>query len=86
MPKRKQEPVPVYYVKDEGCAVAPACLACPLPRCRYEVAGGIAAIQVRARADVIVAARAAGEPVASIAARLGISRRSVFRVTAGGGR
>ncbi len=29
---------------DDGCSVAPRCLACPLPVCRYDGAAGLLAL------------------------------------------
>src|SRR6476660_8677048 len=37
-------PENVHY-RDDGCEVSSSCLACPLPVCRYEVRGGLAALQ-----------------------------------------
>lgn len=34
-----------YDYQDTGCDIAPSCLRCPLEFCRYDVAGGSAAIR-----------------------------------------
>lgn len=70
---------------DKGCEVAPACLACPLPQCRYDgpASDRFAAAMLRRNAERdadILASRAAGERPRHIAERLGVSRRTVFRV------
>lgn len=68
---------------DDGCEVSPSCLSCPLERCRYDVPGGLAAVAREARAGTIRELYAAGEPVGAIAARFGISKRTVFRALGG---
>lgn len=70
---------PFYYV-DTGCSVAPACLSCPLPRCRYDVPGGARAMLNDSRDTGIRDAYDGGEPVVFIAERLGVSTRTVHRV------
>ena len=66
-----------------GCAgVAACCFNCPLPRCRYEMVGGLRAIRNGERNPAIVAARAAGERPDDIARRFGIGRRMVQKVLA----
>ena len=64
---------------DRGCSVAPHCLQCPLPRCRYEVPGGLRAIINEARDRQMVELRRGGVPVEMIATTLHVSRRTVFR-------
>lgn len=71
--------------RDGGCEVAPSCLACPLPACRYDVPGGARALRNAERDRAIRRAHAGEESVAEIAERFGVSRRTVFRVLAGGG-
>jgi hypothetical protein len=70
------------HYRDTGCYVAPSCLSCPLPRCRYDVIGGARAILNLARDASIHEAHRGGESAHAIAARLGVSRRTVFRVLA----
>lgn len=65
---------------DEGCSVAPRCLACPLPQCRYDVAGGARTIRNAARDPQILAAHAAGASIDSLVAQFAVKRRTVFRV------
>ena len=64
-----------------GCeGVSCCCEVCPLPRCRYEVQGGLRALRNAERDPKIVAARLAGAGIMELAGRFGLSRRSVFRV------
>ena len=65
---------------DTGCEVAPGCLACPLPRCRYDYAGGVRALQNLTRDDEIRQRLDAGETTTAVAAHFGVTRRTVFRV------
>ena len=39
--------------RDDGCDLFTACLSCPLPQCRYDVAGGARAMLNRVRDDEI---------------------------------
>ena len=65
---------------DPGCEeVAPHCVECWLPVCRYEVKGGLRALLNRQRDEWIREARAGGGKVAEIAEILGISERTVCR-------
>ena len=67
--------------RDRGCDLFASCLACPLPHCRYDVPGGARAMLNRVRDQEIRRLRTdAGLPVDEIAARFGLSRRTVFRV------
>lgn len=67
----------VPYYKDTGCDIHPACLTCPLPRCRYDLPPKTALAIVQAMKLRELVAR--GETVARAASILGISRRSAFR-------
>lgn len=69
--------------RDDGCSVAPSCLACPLPQCRYDVPGGARIMLNEVRDTRIAQAHAAGASVDDLAATLQISRRTVFRVLEG---
>lgn len=65
--------------EDTGCEIHPACLTCPLLRCRYDEPGGLKTIRLSARDKEIARAREAGRSLAEITRRFGLSRRSVFR-------
>jgi len=66
---------------DNGCDLYPACLECPLPRCRYEEAGGAAAMLRTGRdATILRLAAAKAVSVDGLAEMFGLSRRTIFRV------
>ena len=71
--------------RDDGCDLFVSCLACPLPRCRYDVRGG-ARTMLNAVRDVQIRRmrRDDGLPVDEIARRFRISRRTVFRAIRAG--
>ena len=81
----RSDALPEYHeYVDEGCEHYPLCLACPLPRCRFDVPGGIRSLHNRERDPVIVRDYWEFEvPVDAIARRYAISKRSVYRVVAG---
>jgi hypothetical protein len=69
--------------EDRGCEVAPRCLECPLPRCRYDEPGGLRGLLNRDRDRRIAELRSASGgrvPVDELAGRFKVSRRTVFRV------
>ena len=73
---------------DRGCEYSPrladgtgGCLVCPLPVCRFDVAGGVPRIKTLLRDRELVAARSEGS-AKELAERFGISRRSVFHAIA----
>lgn len=66
---------------DKGCDLFPSCLACPLPRCRYEEPGGAAALMRSGRdASIIRMSEERGLSVEALARMFGLSRRTIFRV------
>ncbi len=77
---RDSRPEHVQY-RDEGCDVAPECLSCPLPRCRYDDPGWLKR-QTRMERDrrVLAAKREEGLGPGALAARFGLSRRTVHRI------
>lgn len=70
---------------DEGCDLAPSCLGCPFPRCRYDDPGLVRRLrhgtrrQEQARRLAALSAEG-GWTMAEAAGRLGVSRRTAFRV------
>lgn len=67
--------------RDEGCELAPSCLNCPLPLCRYDLPGGLRRHRLRNRDEEIIRLRRSSRlTIEEIAHRFGLSRRSVFRV------
>ncbi len=72
--------------RDDGCDLFPSCLSCPLPRCRYDVPGGVRALLNQERDHQIRVLRDdAGLSVDEIAERFQVSRRTVFRALSPGG-
>ncbi len=66
---------------DNGCDLYPSCLRCPLARCRYEDPGGARAMLRPSRdASIRRLSYQQGMSVPQVAAALGVSRRTVFRV------
>jgi hypothetical protein len=67
--------------RDTGCNLAPRCLDCPLPRCRYDEPGGARRLLTETRDEEIVRRRATDRlPIDTLAQQYGLSRRSVFRI------
>ena len=80
-PRAKRDALPEHLEwRDDGCEVAPRCLACPLPRCRFDEPGGLQTLLITARNQEVIDARRAGMAIKAISARFAISRRSVFRI------
>ena len=67
---------------DTGCSLHPSCLTCPLVRCRYDEPGGGRSLLHQDRDQAVLKLQRSGIPVNSIAAQLGVSRRTVFRALA----
>ena len=67
------------HFRDTGCDVAPACLRCPLPVCRYDAParGVVRAADRRARVQELTVA---GLTAVEIGRALGITQRSVLRI------
>lgn len=71
-------PEEVEY-EDTGCDAAPACLSCPLPRCRYEYAGGLReAVAIMKRTEIRKLVDT-GASRREVAAAVGLSVRQVHR-------
>jgi hypothetical protein len=68
--------------RDSGCDLHPACLTCPLPRCRYDRRSGVRGLQNEFRDARIRRLRRQGRSVPQIMAEIGVSRRTVYRVLA----
>ena len=71
-----------FEYQDDGCEVAPACLSCPLERCRYDEFHGLHMARLRARNPQVVALRRDGALIREIMAQFRLSRRQVYRVLA----
>lgn len=74
----------LYPFRDDGCDVAPACLQCPLPRCKYDDPGWYQR-ELRGQRDqrILEARRAEGLTVPQLSRRFGVSQRTVFRALQG---
>lgn len=66
--------------RDDGCDIYPACLTCPLPRCRYDEKGGLRAMINGYRDRQIAELRDSGVPAEDLSERFGLSRRTIFRI------
>ncbi|MEX0749434.1 MAG: hypothetical protein WD359_01380 [Dehalococcoidia bacterium] len=67
--------------RDTGCDLAPSCLNCPLPRCKYDVPRSARRLGNCARdREIAVLRRKYDAPIAAIAVTFAISRRQVFRI------
>ena len=87
------EALPEFFTyRDDGCEVAPACLRCPLPQCRYDdpkaylrfvVAqrSGFEDMPSRDRA-IVLALQSPGRTFEDVAADFHLSPRTVRRVRA----
>jgi hypothetical protein len=65
--------------RDTGCEYAPACLTCPLAQCRYDLEGR--RISTNVRQLRVVELRRQGWTPGRVASELGVSRRTVFRLS-----
>ena len=80
----RQDALPERHAyADTGCDVAPQCLSCPLPECKYVVEegkrGGPSTYQNAARNRQWLQEYEGGTPVHYIAAEAGVTVRTVYR-------
>ena len=66
--------------RDTGCDIAPACLTCPLMRCRYDEPGGLVALRRLAQDARVLELVRERKTVGQIAEATGLSVRTVQRV------
>ena len=66
-----------YHYTFDGCDVAPHCLECPLPRCKYDDAKWYILWKMQKKAEKIKTFD--GVPAKDLAKTLGISTRTVQR-------
>ncbi len=77
--QERQLPENATY-RDDGCDLHPSCLSCPLPACRYDVPGGKRAL-LNIRRDQRIASLRRNNTVPVVAAIMGVSRRTIVRVS-----
>ena len=65
--------------RDEGCDVAPSCLNCPLPQCKYDDPAGLHRQKRDGRNEEIRSLRRQGKSPSEIAQTFGIAVRTVYR-------
>ena len=69
--------------RDDGCDIHHACLSCPLPACRYDrPADGSRVAAAWSRAQIRERFYAGRQTGVSLAAEMGVSRRTVYRALA----
>ena len=80
MGKMTNGPSLEFLYQDNGCELAPKCLECPLPVCKYD---GYRNAQKKLLREIrdrrIREMKLGGAAVAEIAESLGVSLRTVFR-------
>ena len=81
-PESPDDPMPEHVdYRDEGCEVAPECLACPLPRCRHDdPRGQRREAKDKRNRDLLAVRRDEGLGVQALAKRFGLSRSMVHRI------
>jgi len=81
-PRRDALPENTHYA-DTGCDLHHSCLSCPLARCRYDEPGGARRLLSSGRDSEVLALQSrGGMTIETIARRVGVSRRTVFRILA----
>jgi transcriptional regulator of acetoin/glycerol metabolism len=81
-PRRDALPEHTHY-HDSGCDLHSSCLTCPLIRCRYDEPGGARHLLSRDRDNEVLALQQhGGGNIDQIARKVGVSRRTVFRILA----
>ena len=83
IPARADALVENAVYQDDGCDIAPKCLECPLPQCRYDLPQGAYTLKIERRIGEARDLLAAGRSVDEVAEELGVSRRTIFRYQAG---
>lgn len=71
--------------EDTGCDLHPACLTCPFPVCRHDTENGMHAYLRGAQALEMTRLRTLGKSAKDIAAKFGVTERSVHRALSGVG-
>ena len=76
-------PPEFWHFEDTGCDVAPACLRCPLPVCKYDDPLAKRREMRRVRYAPVLLLLGQGVPAREVAEQTGISARTVARLKAG---
>ena len=68
------------FPPDRGCSLAPRCLECPFPQCRYDGEGTAKRLSFVLRGEEAARLREEeGLTIAQIAERTGCTKRAVYR-------
>ena len=71
----------LYPYRDDGCEVAPSCLDCPLPQCKYDDPMWYRRERRSQRDQKVLRIQAQkGLTVAQLARHFGVSQRTIFRI------
>ena len=67
--------------RDTGCSLAPSCLSCPLPQCRYDEPRSARRLGNHARdREITLLRRQHAAPIEAIASAYGLTTRQVYRI------
>lgn len=84
--RRKGRPVldtipELMRYRDDGCDLHPACLTCPLPRCRYDEPGDGQPVLKQVRNEAVLEVfHSEGLSASELAQRFRVSKRTVHRI------
>lgn len=66
------------YYRDSGCELAPSCIRCPLPQCKYDLPHGPEVLKKRNR-EIYRLVADEGRRAEDVAVEYNISKRTVHR-------
>jgi AraC-like DNA-binding protein len=74
--------LPDYFeYRDQGCALSPSCLKCPLPKCRHDKQEGGRRVSKRLRdLDIFRQRTASGRSISELATEFDLSKRTIQRI------
>jgi len=79
---RETHPVLYTHPPDTGCEVAPKCLECPLPQCRWDdPAGYYRQMRQQKDARILEEMKQRNLSVDEVAMLFGVTTRTIFRVS-----
>ena len=70
----------ISLYKDTGCDLHPKCLECPLPMCKYDDPDRRVPMRRDVRDAQIIDLLAQGVKIPNVAAEVGTSERTVYRI------